>query len=260
MKLSSYPDAETLLPAFTGFNPTGIIMPFCALLLIMLLAESFAAGDFGGSRFSAWLEINLALFRAASLSALLLLFAGRMVGYYNLDMHDLNLLAEKKAQIRTEFQRSEDLGAGLFAAAERYARHEQVLFSHVSEMRARLQHLEALGGKPSPAQLMKTGQVFSSLEALVEQYPELKAEGGFRELMDAAELSENRIADGIKDYSAIIYSYNVGNQGYWNNCFLYPFSNVLPLPSYWEYYYAERTGAPLVPLENISAGSGGKGV
>jgi LemA protein len=154
---------------------------------------------------------RLLAWRLAGVGLVAAFLAWQVVRWYNTDMHELNNLAATYAQVGKEFQRREDLSKNMASIVENYAQHERELFEHVSDMRA---SLEGLGGTPSANQRVNLEQAFTRLVALFEQYPELKAEKRFQDLMDMAEISENRVAQAMFDYLEAARDYDTCNQGF----------------------------------------------
>ena len=99
---------------------------------------------------------------------------------------------------------------------ERYASHEQAVFSEVAEARARVGSVqltpEALNDPQAMAQYQEAqGQMTSALSRLMmvsERYPELKADALFQDLQAQLEGTENRIAVARNRYIEDVRTYN----------------------------------------------------
>lgn len=193
-------------------------------------------------KLGAWFDRNIVGVRLSCLSLLLLFFGYCIAAFYNKDMGELNYITETRAQIGKEFQRRADLVPSLSNIADNYAGHELLLFRHVSDMRARLRILELPGSAPTPEQSARLERELLGLMAMAEQYPELKAEKCYRDLMDAEELTEDRIAETMHDYIGAVGAFNISNQSFWHNYFTYLPSLFIPLPAWWEYYHTATRG------------------
>lgn len=127
-------------------------------------------------------------------------------GGYN-DMVTMNENVDSKwSQVDNQLQRRNDLIPNLVNTVKGYAAHEKSVFKDVSDARARL------AGASSVADITKAnGELsgaLSRLLAIAESYPQLKADGNFRQLQDELAGTENRIAVARKDYNDSVQLYN----------------------------------------------------
>lgn len=104
----------------------------------------------------------------------------------------------------------------LVQVVERYANHEQAVFSEVAEARARVGSVqltpEALNDPQAMQQYQDAqGQMTSALSRLMmvsERYPELKADALFQDLQVQLEGTENRITVARNHYIEDVRTYN----------------------------------------------------
>lgn len=143
---------------------------------------------------------------------LLLLLLGATLttgcGYNKIQQLD-ERAAQAQGQIETMLQRRADLIPNLVATVKGYAQHEEKVFSDIANARAALLGSVKTG---DPEQMANANAQFSGalgrLLAIQENYPNLKADQGFRQLQDQLEGTENRIATARTDYNQAVNEYN----------------------------------------------------
>jgi len=144
-----------------------------------------------------WLVIFLVVFG-------LILFP--FVSIYNNLVGLREKIGENWAQIQTQLQRRADLIPNLVNTVKGYAAHEKEIFEKVAEARTKL-----IGAK-NKEEFMKANREFEGalarLLAIVENYPELKANETFLSLMDELSGTENRIAVARMRYNESVRNYN----------------------------------------------------
>jgi LemA protein len=127
---------------------------------------------------------------------------------------------EVKAQwseVVNQYQRRADLVPNLVQTVKGYAAHESQVFTDVAEARARVGSIqatpelvndEAAMSQFLAAQSKMTGAL-SRLMVVAENYPQLKADGLFRDLQAQLEGTENRITVARGRYIETVKQYNV---------------------------------------------------
>jgi len=137
-------------------------------------------------------------------------------GYNTLQSSDEEIKATW-AEVLNQYQRRADLVPNLVNVVKGYAAHEKDVFISVTEARARVGSIqatpdlindEAAFQKFIAAQGELTGAL-SRLLLVAENYPQLKADGLFRDLQAQLEGTENRITVARNRYIAAVKAYNV---------------------------------------------------
>ncbi|MFZ5577856.1 MAG: LemA family protein [Pseudomonadota bacterium] len=153
-----------------------------------------------------WLSLVL-------LSVALLSLSG--CGYNALQSSDEQIKASW-AEVLNQYQRRADLVPNLVNVVKGYAAHEKDVFVQVTEARAKVGQIQAtpeLINDPAAFDRFQEAQAqmtsaLSRLIAVSENYPQLKADGVFRDLQAQLEGTENRIAVARMRYIEAVQNYN----------------------------------------------------
>jgi len=142
-------------------------------------------------------------------------------GYNTLQSGDENIKAAW-AEVLNQYQRRADLVPNLVNVVKGYAAHEKDVLTEVTEARARVGAMQATPELVNDEEAFKKfiaaqGQMTSAISRLLlvaENYPQLKADGLFRDLQAQLEGTENRITvarnryiDSVKEYNITVRSF-----------------------------------------------------
>ncbi len=139
------------------------------------------------------------------LGIILLLVLG-YVYYYNSFISLEEEINGKWAEIENNLQRRADLIPNLVATVKGYAGHEEAIFTEIAEARSRLLGAQGVADKIQASSAMESA--LGRLLAVVEAYPQLKADQRFAELQDELVGTENRLSVARLRYNEVVKTYN----------------------------------------------------
>lgn len=146
------------------------------------------------------------MYRRLLVAALAVLTTG--CGYNRIQQLDERAQAYQ-GQIEVQLQRRADLIPNLVQTVKGYAQHEEAVFTQVAAARSGL--LNAVKSGDAEEMANANAQVTGALGrllAVVESYPQLKADQGFLRLQDELAGTENRVAVSRNDYNGAVNEYN----------------------------------------------------
>jgi LemA protein len=114
------------------------------------------------------------------------------------------------AQVENQLQRRNDLIPNLVETVKGYAQHEASVYKDIADARSRL--LAAKTPEESIAAANQQTSALGRLLAVVENYPQLKANEQFNRLMDELAGTENRLAVERMRYNEKVQEYNTSRR------------------------------------------------
>src|SRR6058998_1401810 len=137
------------------------------------------------------------------------------------------------AQVENQLQRRNDLIPNLVETTKGYAQHEESVYKDIAAARSQL--LAAKSPDETIAAANRQTSALGRLLAVVENYPQLKANEQFNRLMDELSGTENRLAVARQRYNEAVQQYNTSRRQFPANLTAklfsfkdYPFFEVPP--------------------------------
>jgi LemA protein len=149
---------------------------------------------------------------ASTVVAMALLLSGCS---YNKFTTEEEAIKAQWGQVQNQLQRRNDLIPNLVETTKGYAQHEQSVLKDIAESRSRL-----LAAKSPEETIQAANQQTTALGrllAVVENYPQLRANEQFNRLMDELAGTENRIAVERMRYNERVQEYNTRRRKFPSN-------------------------------------------
>ena len=129
------------------------------------------------------------------------------------------------SEVLNQYQRRADLVPNLVATVKGYAEHEEKVLTEVADARSKVGSIqvtkEVLNDPEAFSKFQAAqGQLTSALSrlmAVAENYPNLKADQGFRDLQAQLEGTENRVTVARNRFIESVKNYNVAIRSFPNN-------------------------------------------
>jgi LemA protein len=192
--------------------------------------------------------MNKAMIWIAGLVAVVLILGGMYVNIRNEMVRKNEAVKSSWSEVDVQIQRRADLIPNLVATVKGYAQHEETVFDNVANARAALLNAQTPAGRIAANNQLDGA--LGRLLAIVENYPQLKANEGFLELQDELAGTENRIAVARRRYNLAVQDYNA-------YLGLFP-NNVVAAWSGFQRdndYFRAAPGAEQVPRVNFQFGT-----
>ncbi|SES17991.1 LemA family protein [Psychrobacillus sp. OK032] len=134
------------------------------------------------------------------------IIAGVFFSSYNGFVNAEEDVNKSYAQVENQLQRRLDLIPNLVNTVKGFASHEKEVLGNIADARTKL-----AGASTPEEQAAANDQLSGALSRLlvvVENYPDLKADANFRQLMDELAGTENRLSVARQDYNTVVADYN----------------------------------------------------
>jgi LemA protein len=155
--------------------------------------------------------MGIALILLIALVVIVIIF----VGFYNSLIGLRNRCDNAWAQVDVQLRRRYDLIPNLVETVKGYAKHEREVFQRVTEARSKAMNAESVK-EQGEAENMLRGAL-KSLFAVVENYPELKANQNFLMLQEELAGTEGKVAYARQFYNDSVMKFNVKQQVFPSN-------------------------------------------
>jgi len=149
-----------------------------------------------------------------------------LISIYNKLVAYRNRFKNAFSQIDVQLQRRHDLIPNLVETAKTYLKHEKETLENVTAARNQAVSAQkaaaadptdgALVGKLSQAEGMLSGAL-GRLFAVSEDYPDLKADGTMRDLMESLESTENKVSFARQAFNDAVMHYQTLKESFPNN-------------------------------------------
>jgi LemA protein len=163
---------------------------------------------------------------------------------YNRFVSQEEAIKAQWAQVQNQLQRRNDLIPNLVETVKGYATHEESVYKDIADARSKL--LAARSPEETIQAANQQTSALGRLLAVVENYPQLKANEQFNRLMDELSGTENRIAVERMRYNEAVQAYNTSRRQF-------PANVTARLFGFKEYPFFEAPpAAQQVPRVNFS--------
>jgi len=129
---------------------------------------------------------------------------------YNTFVSQEEAIKAQWAQVQNQLQRRNDLIPNLVETVKGYAAHEEGVYKDIADARSRL--LAARSPEETIQAANQQTGALGRLLAVVENYPQLRANEQFNRLMDELSGTENRIAVERMRYNEAVQAYNTSRR------------------------------------------------
>jgi len=134
---------------------------------------------------------------------------------YNTFVSQEEAIKAQWAQVENQLQRRNDLIPNLVETVKGYAQHEEGVYKDIADARSRL--LAARSPEETIQAANQQTSALGRLLAVVENYPQLRANEQFNRLSDELSGTENRIATERMRYNERVQEYNTSRRQFPSN-------------------------------------------
>lgn len=163
---------------------------------------------------------------------------------YNTFVNQEEQIKAQWAQVENQLQRRNDLIPNLVETTKGFAQHEEAVYKDIADARSQL--LNAKSPEESIAAANRQTSALGRLLAVVENYPQLKANEQFNRLMDELSGTENRLAVERMRYNEKVQAYDTSRRQF-------PANLTAKMFGFKEYpYFQAPADAKQVPKVNFA--------
>ena len=147
----------------------------------------------------------------AVVAVIVMMVVGQFSGNYNKLVAADQGVKQRWAQVDNQLQRRNDLIGNLVETVKGTAFQEQQVFGDIANARAQMAGAKTPAERTAAAQAMDQalgGGALSRLLVVVENYPQLKSNEAFMQLMDELAGTENRLATERMRYNEEVMAFN----------------------------------------------------
>ena len=155
------------------------------------------------------------LLRTISATIVVLMAAGLSGCSYNKFSTQEEAINGAWSEVQNQLQRRNDLIPNLVETVKGYAAHEAGVFKEIADARSRL--LAAKSPEETIQAANQTSSALGRLLAVVENYPQLKADAQFARLSDELAGTENRLSIARMRYNERVQEYNTQRRKFPSN-------------------------------------------
>jgi len=149
------------------------------------------------------------------LVAIVILLTLYGVSVYNSLIKLRNMVRNAWSDIDVQLKKRHDLIPNLVETVKGYAAHEKTVLENVTK--ARSMAAQAKGPEESAQAENMLTQALRQLFAVVENYPDLKANQNFLALQEELRNVENQIQEARRYYNAVVRDYNIRTESFPSN-------------------------------------------
>jgi len=131
---------------------------------------------------------------------------GYFLSLYNGLVESKNNVGRSWANVDVLLKQRHDEIPKLVKTCEAYMQHERAIFDKLSEARATVQSAKTVAQRAEAEG--QVGRALGGILAVAENYPDLKADQGFRSLQQRISELENQIADRREFYNDVVTLFN----------------------------------------------------
>jgi len=153
--------------------------------------------------------------RTAALAGILIVGTLVSACSYNKFTSQEEAIKAQWAQVENQLQRRNDLIPNLVETTKGFAQHEESVYKDIADARSQL--LAAKSPDETIAAANRQTSALGRLLAVVENYPQLKANEQFNRLMDELSGTENRLAVARQRYNEAVQQYNTSRRQFPGN-------------------------------------------